>query len=1054
MATYYSALEAARVGLGLGSDLGPFLMIAAKHPSAQTEAELAHLFAARANVALSAQQIEALLAIIAAANPAPSEPEPGLEEPEAVIEEVAEEATEEESIEDSIDEDEEEEEDLDLDLDLDSPPAQPVAEIVEAPLEVEVPVELDEVEPGLNAEDYREVDISAASSDFLPVTTNEAGMFELSWPKAEGAVFVLAVGEKRFPDAIDSGVDELVVLPPTTKNSRTFSSEYRYVSVFRFDEPGKPGYKIGQGRALGRLLSFEAQKNPSRITLTWQTDDPEATVVIFKSEPNKKLPKVPTSEPTRKPADSFWNDVMVDIGETFEYRAHLEWRFNQSTPADTTEKDAITIKVVVPGPVPRIEKFTVQRNPSDDHVTIRVDDITKKGAVLELYQNIDVPKNALVARGNTQFTLEEFEDKQFQSEIGSKVLQNPDIEDGVRTYKEVPLLRTQDGITASTITYTAVCKLGNDVYITKPFVLRIVDDLEVLGLEDFFDYHLMRLEVPTGATTFEVWITDLNKEFDDVRDLLPTKTFIREEEYDVFGGLRFEKNDLAETPRKIFVRGTSAYFDGQNNEGQHREYVYPGRVTVRYRVKQQNASAPAKGGLFGRGKQPATSAPIQQKLEFFVEYPQFGLDENNQPVYLTSLTLQQLKALDPVFPMIKRNNVSDHFLAFAPINLASFSPNGAYQELVSQAGTPLQLDQPGRNRFVAYFDDPTIKTKVFVINEDDEFAMNGNGLQEPVGRAVIANPERKLKIAIVGAKASGKTTYLAALLQYLEHQFGSTFGGKLVPKPGDSKAQARSKQLESFVRTGQPLPPTDSAINFTDVAVGTDVDDPRTTFSYKVLLSANSPVGEFEFLDLAGEDLSSTSTLELYKNDLQEADLIIFLFDPLQQPEVRRLLIGSMAVPQENAAEPAVIWENLKEVIGPIGSRKNPKQKIAISISKFDAVQLAMETGNFTFLETIDSAMAINRDPYSTHPTKINAAAKRDFNYLDAGDVHAETKAILRLIRLSAEADLDLDPMGWPTGSVKYFVVSALGQGVKGRTHGLSSFRIGDPIRWALANNA
>jgi hypothetical protein len=786
--------------------------------------------------------------------------------------------------------------------------------------------------------------------------------------------------------------------------------------------------------------------------LTWQTDDPEATVVIFKSEPNKKLPKVPTSEPTRKPADSFWNDVMVDIGETFEYRAHLEWRFNQSTPADTTEKDAITIKVVVPGPVPRIEKFTVQRNPSDDHVTIRVDDITKKGAVLEIYQNLDAPKNALVARGNTQFTLEEFEDKQFQSEIGSKVLQNPDIEDGVRTYKEVPLLRTQDGITAATITYTAVCKLGNDVYITKPFVLRIVDDLEVLGLEDFFDYHLMRLEVPTGAQSFEVWITDLDKTFEDVRELLPTRTFHRDDEYDVFGGLRFEKSDLSEAPRKIFVRGTSAYFDGQNNEGQHREYFYPGRVTVRYRVKQQNTNAaPAKGGLFGRGKQPATSAPIQQNIEFFVEYPQFGLDENDKPVYLTNLMLQQLKALDPVFPMMQRNFVANQFLALASIDLASFSPNGAYQQLLSQAGTPLQLDQPGRNRFVAYFADPTIKTKVFVINEDDEFAMNGNGLQEPVGRAVIPNPERKLKIAIVGAKASGKTTYLAALLQYLEHQFGASFAGTLVPKSGDAKAQARSRQLENFVRNGQPLPPTDSVINFLDVQVGSDVEDPRMKFTYEMYNSWNSPVGQFEFLDLAGEDLDNQN-LEHYKNDLQEADLIIFLFDPLQTPQVKNILAGAMAIPV-GAANPQIIWQNLKNIVGPLETRKNPNQKVAVAISKFDTIQLAMKTGKFTFPEIIDSAMALNRDPYATHPKNINPAAQRDFNYRDAGDVQAETKAILRLIGTPGQDVLDQDPAGWP-GNVKYFVVSALGQGIKGRAHGLSSFRIGDPIRWALANNA
>jgi hypothetical protein len=187
---------------------------------------------------------------------------------------------------------------------------------------------------------------------------------------------------------------------------------------------------------------------------------------------------------------------------------------------------------------------------------------------------------------------------------------------------------------------------------------------------------------------------------------------------------------------------------------------------------------------------------------------------------------------------------------------------------------------------------------------------------------------------------------------------------------------------------------------------------------------------------------------------LQEADLIIFLFDPLQLPQVRNLLAGKMALPPSNAADPAVIWENLKEVVGPIGSRKNPNQKVAVAISKFDAVTLGMNSGDFNFFESFDSAMALTRDPYASNPNPPAPGARKDFNTLDGGDINSETKALLRLIGLTVEADLDKDPNGWPEQNVKYFVVSALGQGIKGRTHGLSSFRIGDPIRWALANQS
>jgi hypothetical protein len=277
----------------------------------------------------------------------------------------------------------------------------------------------------------------------------------------------------------------------------------------------------------------------------------------------------------------------------------------------------------------------------------------------------------------------------------------------------------------------------------------------------------------------------------------------------------------------------------------------------------------------------------------------------------------------------------------------------------------------------------------------------------------------------------------------------------LEAKPGDEKAKDRADQLAAFVSDGIALPPTDSANNF-DGAVGTTTEDPRTKFSFKMGIAATTPVGEFEFLDLAGEDLATVESLSLYKSGLQEADLIIFLFDPLQVPAVKSLALGHMELPPDNAANPLRIWENLKEVIGPPESRVNPNQKIAITVSKFDAITLAMKSGSFIFAETLDSAMAINRDPYAINNREQASRdnGQKDFNTRDGGNVNLETRAILRLIGIPIAAELDVDPAGWGEQNVKYFVVSALGQGIRGRVHGLSSFRIGDPIRWALANQS
>ena len=999
-------------------------MVAARHPLMQTEDELAILFATRCNLAVNAEQLRQVIAAINASKPVEVVVSP---EPVKIV--VAAEP-----------------EVFELD--------EPVVEPVVAPVIEAEPGPVADPEPGLDPADYATIGVGSSELEPLRVTTNSQGLREVSWSPIEGAVFVVAAGQKGFPDSLKSDRDDVQVFKPTIANSLTFSSENRYVSVFSFGEAGLPGKKVGEGRALGRLTRFDVEKYPGRIILTWETDDPEATVVIHRSEPNQKLSSSPISEPERKPASSFLNQVL-DIGDSYEYRAHLEWQSNEGSPVDSAESEALTLQVVVPGAVPKIEDFWVQRNPGEDEVVIRVNELAKKGLTLDIYQNSGDPGNALVARGNTQFTLEEFEDRLFQSQVGTKVNQEAEIAEGVRTLRNVPLIRDADGVTASTITYTAVARLGNDVFISKPFVLQIVDDLEVLGLEDFFDYHLMRLEVPTGATEFEVWVTDIDKKFEDVVELNPSRKFNRETHYDLFGGLRFENTDLPVTPRKIFVRGTSAFFDGQNNAGQHREFIYPGRVTVRYRLKNEAPIVePKKSGLF-KGKSEPVAAPTPKKVEVWVDYPEFGINAKNERVSLLSLQLLQLAAPAPAFAMIKHDRSSNYTKAKAKLNLVDFDANGTYKEVTDELGNPILTDPSGENRYIAYFaDSENILTKVFVINDDKDTAMNGNGLDKPGRPQCLANPNRKLKIAIIGAKASGKTTYVSALLQYLEHQFGPSFGGRLAPKPGDAKALERSSQLANFVRSGIALDATDTAVNFLDSPVGASVADPRTKFTYKMLISATSPVGEFEFLDVAGEDLATVETMDYYRDALQEADLIIFLFDPLQLPEVRNLLVGMMALPPSNAASPAVIWENLKEVAGPIGSRKNPNQKVAVTMSKFDALTLAMSSGNFAFSEALDSAMALNRDPYASNPSQPSPGASKDFNRLDGAAVSAETKALLRLVGLSVEADLDKDPNGWGELNVGYFSVSALGQGVKGRTHGISSFRIGDPIRWALANQS
>ena len=138
-----------------------------------------------------------------------------------------------------------------------------------------------------------------------------------------------------------------------------------------------------------------------------------------------------------------------------------------------------------------------------------------------------------------------------------------------------------------------------------------------------------------------------------------------------------------------------------------------------------------------------------------------------------------------------------------------------------------------------------------------------------------ANPGKI--VALVGAKGSGKSTYIAVLLHELTHRVGAELDASLVAC--DDRTIARYKQ--DFAR---PLYGQSRLLSATQSAA-TEPRDPLVyllTRTIRGRLRTTTASLTLVLFDTAGEDLRSREMSELHLRYLEAADAIVFLVDPLE----------------------------------------------------------------------------------------------------------------------------------------------------------------------------
>jgi GTPase SAR1 family protein len=881
----------------------------------------------------------------------------------------------------------------------------------------------------LNPEDYQEVEVIIDEESLTTLVIEDASEgLKVSWKlnTKSGLVFLLAEGnseEIRTPEQAERSI-------VTSGTSAIVQAGYRTFSLFGFDAPNTKGRLVARGRVLTDVTSIEAESYEDQIRLMWTGGDSAAGVALYRSKPNKPLPENPPASLRIKiprTAKSFI-DTDIEPGQEFEYRVVVEWEGPNGQLVSTQGK---RIPVVVKGSVPRVKGFSVTRS-DDTAQTVDIEfDAPERGAV-RVFQVLGHPRAELLRAkvSSTEFLADRFMDPEIREWLGTEVIDPQKSSDGKVRIQRAPML--SGGLDART--YIAVGTLGKTALISGISVIQQVGSIDEAEMIDRLDYQLLRVALPAGAQSLEVWLKVQSASQDvSSADLgKPDRTVQIEHEYRRFGGVLFANGVpglpglkvLQPDPLTIYIRGIST-FEGVAHAGPLFRVNYPGRVAVHFRASKKaggQAEGPGRGisGIFRRddgaslGSKPSI---LELKVDAPASADKFYLHHYAAPTYPLDATVKGSvnRPLIPVVPSKYTHWQSEGLL----------EPGGVV-ELRPDLQFRLSSAVPDAGGIPVF----TVDNRVDAIELPPIAGAKGNA---------------SLRVVLIGAKQSGKTTYVQALLHFFEQQLSATFGAKLRPLlESDEIAIQRLEGMRRFVTSGRLPEATRSARPYMNQDPGAPKDplDPTKSLEFEFFNGGDVPLSEIHMTDVAGEDMDTLETMKFYQNQIRKADLIIFLMDPLQLGDVRLILAGSPL--PEQGTDPFDVLSNLIQVLKESPEECNPKQKVAITLSKFDSFESITEMSGNAMTGLIQKGMQLTRDP--------NTNAQYLYNSMDGIVLESEILGIME--RLNITPFTSLVRNSFPADGARYFVVSSLGHSTHAESMdpaGITSYRISDPIRWALS---
>ncbi len=287
-----------------------------------------------------------------------------------------------------------------------------------------------------------------------------------------------------------------------------------------------------------------------------------------------------------------------------------------------------------------------------------------------------------------------------------------------------------------------------------------------------------------------------------------------------------------------------------------------------------------------------------------------------------------------------------------------------------------------------------------------------------------AGMQGSLVIGVIGAKFSGKSHYIASLVDQLSGQVGTDFQAGLMSVTDETAERYRREFHDPLFGQGFELP-------------ATSPNPPPLIYdlnlSGKLWEQKNNRTVTLVLYDTAGEDLETPERVRQMVKYLGVASGIIFLVDPLQAPGVRDVFPADHRIsPREFTAEPSMIISRvLKELEnGKVLSRTGPLDTpVAVVLSKCDILKEAGLLENNRLWNTDERHVGYFNREIHDDMAGMMAEAVQQWSLKAYNAVNA---------RFSRHA---------------FFGVSATGcaSGQDHRYKYIAPWRVADPLLWLLA---
>lgn len=300
-----------------------------------------------------------------------------------------------------------------------------------------------------------------------------------------------------------------------------------------------------------------------------------------------------------------------------------------------------------------------------------------------------------------------------------------------------------------------------------------------------------------------------------------------------------------------------------------------------------------------------------------------------------------------------------------------------------------------------------------------------------------------LTIAVIGAKESGKSHYIALLIHRIK-QLYQDFGWTLTALNDETIVRYKERFYHPLFNNHTTIPATQSG------HAGGEVTRPLL-YSLRFGKKGRNKRVMLAFFDTAGEDLDQEQhKMGLINRYIYNASGIICLLDPLQLNRVRDALmekIGEAALPQVNTDTGTILNRVASLIRNELiaqnredSASRKIKIPLAVAFSKIDAIMVPDEEASACLMP--ESCVLFQED--------------RHRGFLHLGEFE-NTNSLMKAWTLEADQTCDIVQQSGEFENNAFFGFSALGcnpQATQTLSHDPRPIRVEDPFLWILYQNS